>query len=218
MTREDVRARIQEIAIIPSVRMSSAEDAMFAAEAVAEGGIPIVEVPMTVPGAIAVIRSLVLRNPNMIVGAGTVLDAELAQQCIDAGAAFLTSTGFEGDVVSVAVRQGVVSLPGALTPTEAILAHKSGADFVKIFPCSQVGGASYIKSLKAPLAHVPLIASGGVNQKNIAEFFQAGAVAVGIGSNLIPAEAVDRREPSWIAKLAGQYIHLVTKARGRHAS
>jgi 2-dehydro-3-deoxyphosphogluconate aldolase/(4S)-4-hydroxy-2-oxoglutarate aldolase len=217
MSRLGVHARIEELGIIPSVRLYSAEDAIFAAESVAEGGIPIVEVPMTVPGGVDVIRELTRRNPTMVVGAGSVLDKETAQQCVDAGAGFLTSTGFDMEVVTVAHKTGVAMLPGALTPTEVVAAFKAGCDIVKIFPCSQVGGPSYIRVLKAPLPQVPLIAAGGVNQENVGEFIRAGAIAVGIGSNLILPEAVHRREPAWIKKLASQYLKLVKAARERRA-
>ncbi len=217
MTKAEVRQRIQEIGIIPAVRMHSAEDAMFAAEAVCAGGIPIVEIPVTVPKVATVIRELVRRNPAMVVGAETLFDLALARQCLEAGAAFLTGIGFEAEVLSVASAAGVVTLPGAMTPTEVMTAFRAGADFVKVFPCSQLGGPEYIRAIKGALAQVPLIAAGGVSSKNTADYVQAGAAAVGIGRNLISMEAVDRREPSWIAKLAAQYLQLMKKARERHA-
>jgi 2-dehydro-3-deoxyphosphogluconate aldolase / (4S)-4-hydroxy-2-oxoglutarate aldolase len=213
MTKTEVRALIEEIGIIPSVRLYSSEDALWAAEALAAGGIPIVEVPMTVPGAVEVIHQLVRRNPKMIVGAGTLFDAALGHRCLDAGASFLTSTGFDPDIMTCALKRGMVVLPGALTPTEVMTAFKAGADFVKIFPCSQVGGPSYIKTLKGPFPEVPLIAAGGVNQQTVGDFILAGARAVGIGANLIQPEAVHRREPGWIRQLAQRYLNLVKQAR-----
>lgn len=150
MKKEDVRARIEEIGIIPAARLSSAEDALFAAEAVLSGGIPIVEVTMTVPGAIEVISELARKNPEIIVGAGTVLDVEAAHRCLGAGAKFLTSTGLDLEIVDFALKNKIVVFPGVLTPTEVMIASKAGADFVKIFPCAQFGGANYIKALKAP--------------------------------------------------------------------
>jgi 2-dehydro-3-deoxyphosphogluconate aldolase/(4S)-4-hydroxy-2-oxoglutarate aldolase len=218
VTAREVCERIEQIGIIPSVRLSSSEDAIFGSEAVAAGGIPIVEIPMTVPGGVEVIRELVRRNPKMIVGAGTLLDGLLAQRCVDAGAAFLTSTGFDREVVGVAQKNGIAVLPGALTPTEVVVAFKAGSNMVKIFPCSQVGGAGYIKVLKAPFPHIPLIASGGVNQETVGDFIRAGAAAVGVGSNLILPEAIHRREPAWIGKLAAQYLKLVKQARERQAA
>ncbi len=164
MTRDQVRSRIEEIGIIPAIRVSSAQDALFVAEAVSSAGIPIVELTMTVPGAIDAISQLARNNPDIIVGAGTVWDTETAHRCLDAGAKFLTSTGLDLSVVEFAAKANTVVFPGALTPTEVMMAWKAGADFVKVFPCSQVGGVSYIRTLKKPFPQVPLIASGGVNQ------------------------------------------------------
>ena len=214
MKKNEVRFRIEEIGIIPAVRLSSAEDALFAVEAVASGGIPIVEVTMTVPGALEVIENLAHNRPEVIVGAGTVLDIEAARRCLGAGAKFLTSTGLDLEMVDFAVKQEVVVFPGVLTPTEVIMASKSGADFVKIFPCSQLGGPAYIKALKAPFPQVPLIASGGVNQRTAADFIAAGAVAVGIGGDLIQPDAIKCRERDWIRELAHRFVHIVRDARG----
>jgi len=213
MTRETVRSRIQEIGIIPAVRVNTAEDAMFAAETVAASGIPIVEMTMTVPGAVDVICRLVKENPGLVVGGGTVLDTETAKRCLDAGACFITSPGLALDVVEFALKHGTVVFPGALTPTEIILAWKAGADFVKIFPCSLMGGAGYVKALKSPFPQVPMIASGGVNQQTVCEFIRAGAVAVGIGRELIPVDAVKRRQADWIRELAGRYLNLIAEMR-----
>jgi 2-dehydro-3-deoxyphosphogluconate aldolase/(4S)-4-hydroxy-2-oxoglutarate aldolase len=217
MNREEVRARIEEIGIIPAIRVSSAEDALFAAEAVASGGIPMVEVTMTVPGAIEVIAHLVRSKPELIVGAGTVWDAEMARRCLDAGARFLTTTGLDLKTVEFAARENVVVIPGALTPTEVMMAWKAGVDFVKVFPCAQLGGAPYIKALKAPFPQVPLIASGGVNQQNAADFFLAGATAVGIGAHLIPKKAIELRQPHRIHELAVRFVSTVREARRQRA-
>jgi len=215
MTKPEVLARIEEAGVIPSLRLHSAEDALFAAEALADGGIPIVEIPLTVPRAVGVIQDLAKRRPEIVAGAGTVYDLEAAERCLDAGAAFLTGPGLDVRVVELGVKRGVAMLPGALTPTEVIMAWKAGGDLVKIFPCAQVGGPSYIKALKAPFPDVPLMASGGVNQQTVAEFFVAGAVAVGIGGNLIQPEAIHRREPGWIKQLAQRYLNLVRQGRER---
>jgi 2-dehydro-3-deoxyphosphogluconate aldolase/(4S)-4-hydroxy-2-oxoglutarate aldolase len=215
MNREQVRARIQEIGIIPGIRVSSPEDALFAAEAVASGGIPIVELTMTVPGAIEVIAHLVRHAPELIVGAGTVWDTDMARRCLDAGAQFLTSTGLDIQTVEFAAHENVVIFPGALTPSEVMMAWKAGADFVKVFPCSQLGGAAYIKALKAPFPQVPLIASGGVNQQNAADFFLAGATAVGVGAHLIPKKAIELRQPHRIHELAVRLVTIVNSARGQ---
>jgi 2-dehydro-3-deoxyphosphogluconate aldolase/(4S)-4-hydroxy-2-oxoglutarate aldolase len=213
MTREEVRARIEEIGVIPAIRVSTAEDALLAAEAVAGAGIPIVELTMTVPGAIDVIASLVKGHPDLVVGAGTVWDAETAARCLDAGAMFLTSTGLDLDVVRFAHERNTVVFPGALTPSEVMAAWKAGADFVKIFPCSQMGGAAYIKTLKAPFPKVPLIASGGVNQQNVAEFILSGAAAVGVGGHLIPKKAIQLQQPHRIHELARRFVGEVDAAR-----
>jgi len=216
--KQEVRARIEEIGIIPAVRTSSAADARFAAETVSRGGIPVAEITVTVPEAMKVITGLTSSFPEMIVGAGTVLDIETAQRCLDAGAKFLTSPGLVLEVVEFAAKNEVAVFPGALTPTEVITASKAGADLVKVFPCAQVGGDSYIRALRAPLPHVPLIASGGVNQQTALNFVLAGAAALGIGGELIPKEAVQRRQAERILELARRFTKLVKDARSRMAA
>jgi 2-dehydro-3-deoxyphosphogluconate aldolase / (4S)-4-hydroxy-2-oxoglutarate aldolase len=213
MTREEVRARIEQIGIVPAIRVGSAVDALFAAEAVAVNGIPIVEVTMTVPGALEVISELARHSPSIIAGAGSILDAETALRCVDAGASFLTSTGLDLDMVRLALEQQTVVFPGALTPTEIMSAWKAGPDFVKVFPCASAGGPAYIRALRGPFPHVPMIASGGVNQQTAADFIHAGAVALGIGSELIPHEAIRRRQEHWIGELARRFLVMVKEAR-----
>jgi 2-dehydro-3-deoxyphosphogluconate aldolase/(4S)-4-hydroxy-2-oxoglutarate aldolase len=215
MNRDVVRARIEETGIIPAVRTASADEARFAAEAVSQAGIPIVELTMTVPGALKVIADLVRRMPDLVVGAGTVLDVEVARQSVDAGATFVTSPGFNPRVVEFAIKEGIVVLPGALTPTEVTAAWQAGADFVKVFPCAQLGGAAYIRALKAPFPQVPLVAAGGVNQQTAADYIVAGAVAVGVGAELIPRRALEQREPAWILELAHRFLALIKEARAR---
>ena len=213
MTREAIRASIAAVGIIPAVRLASAQDARFAAEAIYSSGIPIVEVTMTVPGAVAVISQLAKQNSALMVGAGSVFDAETAQQCLDAGAAFLTTTGLDLEIVNFAIKHGAVVFPGAMTPGEVMAAWKAGADFVKIFPCAQLGGPAYITALKAPFPKIPLIASGGVNQGTAVDFIRAGAVALGIGRDLIHPDAIRRREDGWIRELSRRYLNLVKQAR-----
>ncbi len=217
MKKEEVRARIEEVGIIPAIRVSSAQDAEFVAEAVSSGGIPIVEITLTVPGAIDVISALARNNPDVVVGAGTVWDIETARRCLDAGAQFLTSTGLDLAVVAFAAKESIVVFPGALTPTEVMMAWKAGSDFVKIFPCSQVGGVSYIRALKRPFPQVPLIASGGVNQQTAADFILAGAAALGIGGDLIPPKAIQLRQPHRIRELTRRYLGMVRDARAQMA-
>jgi 2-dehydro-3-deoxyphosphogluconate aldolase/(4S)-4-hydroxy-2-oxoglutarate aldolase len=217
MKKSEVRARIEAIGIVPGVRVEAPDDARFAAEAVYRAGIPIAEITMTVPKAIEVISHLAKKLPDMVVGAGTVLDVETAQRCIDAGAKFLTSPGLIAKVVEFAVKKDIVVFPGALTPTEVIAAWTAGADFVKIFPCSQVGGPVYLRSLKVPLPQVPLIASGGVNQVSAVNFIVAGATALGIGNELMPREAIHRRNEEQIQELARRFTNMVKDARAQQA-
>lgn len=218
MNREEIRARIEEIGIVPAVRVGSAEHARYAGETVCRSGIPIAEITMTVPGALEVISDLVKNVPQMIVGAGTVLDVETAQRCVDAGAQFLTSTGFVKEVVEFARNRGMLVITGALTPTELIHAWKAGSDMIKIFPCAQVGGPSYIHTLKVPFPHVPLIAAGGVNQQTALDYMFAGATALGIGGELIPKEALQRKQDHRIRELAKRYLGMVKEARRRMAA
>jgi 2-dehydro-3-deoxyphosphogluconate aldolase / (4S)-4-hydroxy-2-oxoglutarate aldolase len=208
-----VRAKILEVGLIPAVRVSTPEDAWFAAEAVSKGGIPIVELTMTVPKATELIAHLVEKHPDMIVGAGTVMDVKTARACLDAGAGFITSPGLDLEIVEFAVQENVVVMPGALTPSEVMAAVKAGADFVKIFPCAQLGGVAYLRALRPPFPHVSFIAAGGVNQQTAGEYIYAGAVALGIGADLIPPRAIDAREQAWIVELARRFSHLVKNAR-----
>ena len=218
MTSTEGRARIEEIGILPAIRVSAPERARFALEAVNRAGIPVAEVTMTVPGALDVIFQLAKSLPDMVIGAGTVLDVETARRCLDAGARFLTSPGLVLEVVEFALKHDVVVFPGALTPTEVITAWKAGADFVKIFPCAEVGGHHYIRTLKVPLPQVRLIASGGVNQQTAFDFILAGASALGIGGELIPQEALNKRQETQIHELARRFLHIVKDARAQKES
>ncbi len=218
MHREEICERIREVGIVPAVRTSSTDDARFAAEAVAKSGIPLVEITMTVPGAIDVISYLVKNLPNVIVGAGTLLDVDTARLCVAAGVRFLTSPGLDLEIVSFAAKEKMCVMAGALTPTEVITAWKAGSDFVKVFPCAQVGGDSYIRALRGPLPHVPLIAAGGVNQQTASSFILAGADAIGIGRELIPKEALQQRQEGRISELARRFVGYVKSARGQKAA
>jgi 2-dehydro-3-deoxyphosphogluconate aldolase/(4S)-4-hydroxy-2-oxoglutarate aldolase len=215
MKKTEVCALIEQIGIIPAIRVSSAKDAHFAADAVTSGGIPIVEITMTVPEAVKVISHLVRYHPKMIVGAGTVLNLDMAKECVDAGASFLTSTGFVPKVIEFAVRKEVAVLPGALTPTEVIAAWEASSDFVKVFPCAQIGGDAYIRALKTALPQIPLIAAGGVTQHSAGKFILAGAAAIGVGTELIPADAIEHRESERIRELAQRFLGFVKEARRR---
>jgi 2-dehydro-3-deoxyphosphogluconate aldolase/(4S)-4-hydroxy-2-oxoglutarate aldolase len=213
MTKDEVCSRIREIAIIPAIRVSSGDDAHFAAEAVTRGGIPIVEITMTVPGAVELMTHLIRSDPKLIVGAGTVLDTDVARVCVDAGVSFVTAPSLNPAIMEFAAKQNVAVLPGALTPTEVVTAWSAGADLVKVFPCGPVGGDAYIKALHASLPQIPLIAAGGVNQQTAASFILSGATAIGIGTELIPTEAIARRQSKRIHELARRFAKLVKDAR-----
>ena len=217
MDKEHVRSTINEVGIVPAIRVASAENARFAAEIVANAGIPIVEITTTTPGAVDVIADLVRNLPQVIVGAGTILDAGVARTCLDAGAHFLTSPGLDPEIVQFARKENVLMMAGALTPTEVVAAYKAGSDFVKVFPCAQVGGDSYIKALKAPFPQIPLIAAGGVNQQTAGAFILAGASAIGVGGDLIPRSAIELRQPERIRELARRFLASVRTARAQLA-
>ena len=199
--------------MISSIRVDSAESAIFAAENVAAGGIPLVEITATIPNSDQVIRDLTRRFPTLIVGAEVISGLDQARRELDAGAMFLTGPGFDPEVTGYCVEEEIVVIPGALTPTEVMHAYKAGADFVKVFPCSYVGGENYIRALKAPFPHVPLIAAGGVTQSTAPHFISAGAVALGVGEDLIPRQAVRIREGAWIRELAARFLNFVKQAR-----
>jgi len=198
VTKQEVCARIVELAIIPAVRASNDDDALFAVEAVSSGGLPIVELTMTVPNANELIAHLVKKHPHMLVGAGTVLDIDTARACLAAGAKFITSPGLDLEIVEFAVKAGVTAIPGVLTPSEITAA---------------VGGVDYLRALKAPFPKVSFIAAGGVNQQTAGQYLAAGAVAVGIGADLIPPRAITIRESDWIEELARRYVHTVKYVR-----
>lgn len=191
MTPEQILNRIAEIGIIPVVRAASSQHALDAVEAVEAGGIPIVEITMTVPNAIDTIREVVERcGDRVLIGAGTVCNAHQARECLDAGAQFLVSPGLSVAVLEVARTLGILAIPGALTPTEIMAASEASAKAIKIFPCGSVGGAKYIKGLRGPFPDLHFIPTGGVSPANLADFFAAGAFAVGMGSELIDAVAL----------------------------
>ena len=215
MERKEICAKIHEVGIVPAIRTSSAEDARFGAEVVANSGIPIIEITMTVPGALEVISHLVSRLPEAIVGAGTILDLETARRCADAGVRFLTTPGLDLEIVAFAAKRNLTMMAGALTPTEVITAWKAGSDFVKVFPCAQVGGDTYIRALRGPLPQAPLIAAGGVSQQTASNFILAGAVALGIGRELIPNDALVQRQAERIRELSRRFLNLVRTGRSQ---
>jgi 2-dehydro-3-deoxyphosphogluconate aldolase / (4S)-4-hydroxy-2-oxoglutarate aldolase len=207
----DKSAVIQEIrgtGIIPVVRAQSADEAMKAIDAIREGGISILEITMTVPGAVGVIEQVSARyGSDALVGAGTVLDGETARTCILAGARFVVSPSLNLETIEVCQRYGITVMPGALTPTEVVQAWSAGADFVKVFPAGAVGGPSYIKSLKAPLPQIELVPTGGVSLKTAADFIKAGASALGVGADLVDGQ------PNVITERAREFVKIVREAR-----
>jgi 2-dehydro-3-deoxyphosphogluconate aldolase/(4S)-4-hydroxy-2-oxoglutarate aldolase len=213
MKREEVRARIDEVGIVAAVRERSKESALFAAEAISQGGIPIVEISLTIPDALDLINYLVKQDPGLIVGAGSVLNLDLAQACMDAGASFLTFDCLRLPIIEFAAKNEIVVFPGALTPSEVITAWESGCDFVKVVPCALIGGDAYIESLHKMFPHIALIAAGGVNQQTASDYILAGAVALGIGRELIPAQAIRRRQEARIHELARRFAGFVKDAR-----
>ncbi|MBZ5510953.1 MAG: bifunctional 4-hydroxy-2-oxoglutarate aldolase/2-dehydro-3-deoxy-phosphogluconate aldolase [Acidobacteriia bacterium] len=214
MTKQEVRHQITQVGIVPVVRAASAKQAMMAIEAVCLGGIPVAEITMTVPGAVDLIREVARSmGSEVLVGAGTVLDAATARQCADAGAQFLVSPGLDYETVDFAKSRDIVMMAGALTPTEVMNAWKAGADFVKIFPCGELGGASYIKALRGPLPQVPMVPTGGVNLETAADFILAGAVALGVGGELVSSAALNAGNNHVICQAARRFIEVVQNAR-----
>jgi len=214
MTIDEVVRRIEEIGIIPVVRAATVDEATRAVEAICAGGIPVVEITMTVPNAISVIREVAQHyGKQVLVGAGTVTNGDQAESCLRAGAEFLVSPGLATSVLTVAKASGKLAIPGALTPTELMNAQEHGARLVKIFPCGNVGGPKYLRSLKAPFPNASLIPTGGVNAANAADFIAAGAFALGVGADLVDASALRAGNLEKIAAAARELVHAVTSAR-----
>ena len=214
MTTESVRKRIWETGIVPVVRASSVDEARRAVEAIHLGGIPVIEITMTVPGATKIIQELRKQHgEKVLIGAGTVTNGKAAEECIDAGAQFLVSPGLSVGVLEVAAKHGILAMPGALTPTEVMQAREAGAEVIKIFPCSSVGGPKHIKSLRAPFPDAKFIPTGGVNLSNAAEYFAAGAFALGVGADLVDLSALRDNNPEKIVAGAKALVLAVELAR-----
>ena len=213
MTKQDVLGRIAEVGIVPVVRAQSADEALQVVDAIREGGVPVLEITMTVPGAVAVMEQVAARFPDVLVGAGTVLDPETARACILAGARFVVSPALNLATIEVCRRYSVAVMPGALSPTEVLTAWTAGADVVKVFPCGALGGASYIKSLKAPLPQVEMIPTGGVSVKTAADFIQAGSMALGVGADLVDTKAIREGNARVVVEKAREYVRIVREAR-----
>jgi 2-dehydro-3-deoxyphosphogluconate aldolase / (4S)-4-hydroxy-2-oxoglutarate aldolase len=213
-TRERTQARLEESGILPVLRARSEREGHALVEALVAGGITVMEVTMTVPGAIDLLSALKKEyGDRLLLGSGTVTTAEQAVATIEAGAEFVVSPSFHPDVVEVTKDLGRVSIPGALTPTEAITAWRAGADYVKIFPCSAVGGASYLKALLAPLPELRLIPTGGVTLDTAADFLRAGARALGVGTDLVNPKAIEEGHPERVTEMARKYVEIVMRFR-----
>lgn len=214
MNKIEVLQRIRDTGLIPVVRAESSDQAMLAVAALKAGGLDVIEVTMTVPGAIDVIQTLAVKyGDETLIGAGTVLDPETAQACIQAGAQFIVSPALNEETISFCRAQDVAIFPGALTPTEVVRAWKTGADAVKVFPAGAVGGASYLKALKAPLPQIELIPTGGVSLKTAADFIKAGAMALGVGADLVDPKALREGDSALITGRARQFLEIVQLTR-----
>jgi 2-dehydro-3-deoxyphosphogluconate aldolase/(4S)-4-hydroxy-2-oxoglutarate aldolase len=211
--KNEIIAEIERLGVLPVIRADSRDEARAVIEAVRAGGISIIEVTMTVPGAVDLIRELSDRE-DLLVGAGTVLDPETAAECVDAGAGFIISPALNLDTIAFCREHKVVVMPGALTPTEVVTAWNAGADFVKVFPAGAMGGAGYLKSLKAPLPGIKLIPTGGVSMATAADFIRAGASAIGVGSDLVDLKAIREGRGHEITETAKNYLEIVKEARG----
>ena len=213
MSKDEIITRIISGGVIPVIRASSKEEALAVIDAIAAGGITTIEITMTVPGAVELISSVTSTRPELLIGAGSVLDPETARECIAAGAQFIVSPATNFDTILYCNETEIVVMPGALTPTEIVNAWDAGADFVKVFPADSMGGAKYLRSLKAPLPEIKLIPTGGVSQSTAADFIKAGAEAVGVGADLVDLVAIREGRASDITSAAKKYLEIVSEAR-----
>jgi 2-dehydro-3-deoxyphosphogluconate aldolase/(4S)-4-hydroxy-2-oxoglutarate aldolase len=209
-----ILSSIIEIGLVPIVRVASADSALQAIEAIHRGGVRAAEITMTVPGAVRVLEKLADRfGDQMILGAGTVLDPETARACMLAGAQFFVTPALNLATIEIVKRYSKVIFPGALTPTEVLTAWQAGADAIKIFPCSAVGGPKYIKALKAPFPQIQMVPTGGVNLATVGDFLKAGACAVAVGSELVDSATVEQGRFDIIEDRARQYLAAVEAER-----
>ncbi len=215
MQKADVLNACREIGLVPVLRAESEEQALALASAIAAGGVTVLEVTMTVPGAIRVMGRLAKERPDILIGAGTVLDPETARICILEGAQFVVSPALNVKTIEMCHRYGIAVLPGALTPTEIVTAWEAGADVVKVFPASALGGAKYLKSVKAPLPQIEMVPTGGVSLATAAEFLEAGAFALGVGADLVDTKAIAKGTPETITENARKYLAIVREFHGR---
>lgn len=213
MRKEEIVSKLREIGLVPVLRAESEEQALGIAAAIAEGGVTVLEVTMTVPGAVRVMGRLTKERPDLLIGAGTVLDAETARVCMLEGAQFVVSPALNLKTIEMCHRYSIPVLPGALTPTEVVTAWQAGADVIKVFPASALGGAKYLKSLKAPLPQVEMIPTGGVSLATAKEFLEAGSFALGVGADLVDTKAMAEGKPEKITESAKKYLEIVREFR-----
>ena len=219
MNNSEIVSRIKEIAVVPIVRTSNSDMALKAVHAVYEGGIPCVEITMTVDGAIKALEAVADKyGDRILLGAGTVLDPETARTCMLAGAQFFVTPALNTRTIELAKRYSKPIFPGALTPTEIMAAWEAGADGVKVFPCSAVGGAKYIKALKGPFPHIELVPTGGVSLETIGDFIAAGSSAVGVGGELIDNKSCALGNYSVFTERARKFREAASAARASSAA
>jgi 2-dehydro-3-deoxyphosphogluconate aldolase/(4S)-4-hydroxy-2-oxoglutarate aldolase len=212
--RDKTVATLREVGIIPIIRAASADVAVAVVEAILRAGISVAEITMTVPNALDAMATVAKRFAGkVLLGAGTVTDAETTRRAVDAGAQFVVTPCLVPEVIEAAHRADVAVLPGALTPGEIFEAFRLGGDLIKIFPIQSLGGAAYLRALRGPFPHIPLVPTGGVTLDNIDEMFQARAAAVGVGNQMIPKEALARRDYAEISSLARQFLSAAREAR-----
>ena len=214
MSKQDIVNHIETLGLVPVVRASSPDEALQAIEAIKAGGVDVLEITMTVPGAIKVIEKVADKyGSEVLVGAGTVLDPETARACLLAGAQFIVSPALNLDTIAMCHRYSAPVCPGVLTPTEVITAWSAGVDFVKVFPCGSVGGASYVKNLKGPFPQIKIIPTGGVSLKTAADFIKAGAAALGVGTDLVDVKAIREGNAEIVTQRAKEFVDIVRDAR-----
>lgn len=205
---------IERVGLIPVLRAKNSKQAHAVVDAMIAGGVTVVEVTMTVPGAIEVLRNLKQKyGSQLLLGSGTVTTAKEAEATIEAGAEFVVSPSLHPEVIAATKAAGKLSVPGALTPTEVITAYRAGADYVKIFPCSAMGGPPYLKALLAPFPFLKLIPTGGVTVQTAESFLKAGARALGVGSDLVNLTAIDEGKPEVITEAARAYLQIYSNFR-----
>ena len=213
---ETTAEAIERVGLIPVLRAKNSQQALAVVKAMVAGGVTVVEVTMTVPGAIEVLKTLKQEDgAKLLLGSGTVTTARQAEETIEAGAEFVVSPSLHLDVIAATKANGKLSIPGSLTPTEVVTAWNAGADYVKIFPCSAVGGAPYLKALLAPFPHLKLIPTGGVTLQTAESFLKSGARALGVGSDLVNLAAVDEGKPERITETAKAYLQVFAAHRGQ---